>query len=115
MKLRLAVTLRVACLVFALVWAACSSAPINRIDQHRAVYEEWPVETKQAVLDGQVTKGMTSDMVYVAWGAPTRILVGQMLAEETWLYEEDNFNGSSERRIVTFRVGAVHSVDVQRF
>ena len=51
--------------------SGCGSAQMNRIDKYRDIYEQWPIEVKQAVLDGKVEAGMTPDMVIVAWGQPT--------------------------------------------
>ena len=34
--------------------AGCSSSQMSRIDRNRDIYETWPIEVKQAVLDGKV-------------------------------------------------------------
>lgn len=102
-------------MLLTMMWAACVSLPISRIDEYREIYERWPVEARQLVLDGQVTQGMTPEMVFISWGAPQRIIIGQMLDEETWLYEEGHLDGPIyERRIVVFRGGVVHSAVAQR-
>ena len=36
----------------------CASSQMNRIDRHRDIYETWPIEVRQAVLDGKVEPGM---------------------------------------------------------
>src|SRR5256885_11275089 len=51
--------------------AGCGTPQISRIDRNREIYETWPLEVRQAVLDGKVEQGMTPDMVRVAWGEPT--------------------------------------------
>lgn len=70
--------------------AGCGTPQINRIDQNRAIYETWPVETKQAVLDGKVEVGMTPEMVKVAWGQPTEVISRSTGPndEEIWIYRK---------------------------
>lgn len=70
--------------------AGCESptspnAIMDRVDANRDVYESWPIEIKDAVLSGQVLRGMTPDMVYVARGNPSeRIDRGN--GDEIWVY-----------------------------
>lgn len=70
--------------------AGCSSSQMNRIDQNREVYEQWPVEVRQAVLDGKVEEGMTPDMVLMAIGKPTEVQsrggTPQTGEDEVWIY-----------------------------
>jgi hypothetical protein len=70
--------------------AGCSSTPMSRIDKNRALYESWPVDMQSAVLEGNVVKDMTPDMVRMALGEPTRIepKIGSTSGEETWIYEK---------------------------
>lgn len=70
--------------------AGCGTPQINRIDQNREVYETWPIETKQAVLDGKVEVGMTPEMVRVAWGQPTEVISRSTGPgdEEIWVYRK---------------------------
>ncbi|MBE2216444.1 MAG: hypothetical protein IAE82_21415 [Opitutaceae bacterium] len=74
-----------------------STTPMNRIDANRAEYETWPLDVKQAVLDGRVEKGMTSKQVEVAIGEPT----GKELREtrqgsrEVWTYKTKGSAGGS--------------------
>lgn len=103
-------------LAFALTWAACSTPPISRIDEHREAYESWPLEVRQLVLDGHVAPGMTRSMVYLSWGQPHKVAMGTLLGEESWLYEEAFIDGPVvERRIVIFRGGRVVAADIQRY
>lgn len=54
------------------------------------MYETWPLEVREAVLDGRVEEGMTSEMVQVAWGQPTEVITrpnGKM-EEEIWIYRK---------------------------
>ncbi len=65
--------------------ASSPNAIMDRVDANRDVYESWPIEIKDAVLSGQVQRGMTTDMVYVARGKPTeRIERGN--GDEIWVY-----------------------------
>lgn len=70
--------------------AGCSSpsspnAIMDRVDANRDVYESWSLDIKDAVLSGQVLRGMTTDMVYVARGKPDeRIERGG--GDEIWIY-----------------------------
>lgn len=70
--------------------AGCSSSQMNRIDANREIYEQWPVETRQAVLDGKVEEGMTPDMVLMAIGKPTEVQTRsgtpQTGDDEVWIY-----------------------------
>ena len=46
------------------------NAIMDRIDAHRDEYEGWPFPIKDAVMSGQVLKGMDATMVFVARGSP---------------------------------------------
>ena len=61
---------------------------MSRIDANRDIYETWPVETKQAVLDGKVEVGMLPEMVKVAWGTPSEVVAspGGGPGDEIWVY-----------------------------
>lgn len=70
--------------------AGCGSptspnAIMDRVDANRDVYESWPIEIKDAVLSGQVLRGMTTDMVYVARGKPSE-RVDRGNGDEIWVY-----------------------------
>ena len=65
---------------------------MSRIDANREIYETWPIETRQAVLDGKAEAGMTPEMVEMALGKPTEITArsgpqgsGQ---DEIWIYRK---------------------------
>lgn len=75
-------------LAAALLFAGCSSPQFRRIDANRELYESWPIDVRQAVLDGKVEAGMTPDMVKVAWGKPTEIISRSSTPgdEEIWVY-----------------------------
>lgn len=71
----------------------CASSQMNRIDRNRDIYETWPIETRQAVLDGKVEPGMNPDMVRVAWGEPTEVAVSPA-GDEIWVYSKGGDPGS---------------------
>ena len=74
--------------------AGCASSQMSRIDRNRDIYETWPIEVKQAVLDGKVEPGMTPDMVLVAWGEPTQVVTQSNTGDEIWVYESGGHPGS---------------------
>ncbi|MSU50049.1 MAG: hypothetical protein EXS37_13360 [Opitutus sp.] len=75
------------------IGAGCSSSQMSRIDRNRNIYETWPIETKQAVLDGKVEPGMNPDMVRVAWGEPSEVAVSPA-GDEIWVYSKGGDPGS---------------------
>lgn len=72
----------------------CASSQMNRIDRNREIYETWPIEIKQAVLDGKVEPGMNPDMVQVAWGKPSEVSVSPA-GDEIWVYTRGGEPGSA--------------------
>ena len=77
--------------------AACAStSPISRIDANRAVYESWPFETQQAVLNGEVKTGMTPEMVEMSIGKPSQVdsRPGKNGQDEIWIYKKGGGVGS---------------------
>jgi len=73
--------------------AGCSSSQMSRIDRNRDIYETWPIDTRQAVLDGKVEPGMNQDMVRVAWGEPSEVSVSPA-GDEIWVYSKGGDPGS---------------------
>ncbi len=76
-----------AALAALLAGAGCASSQMNRIDRNRDIYETWPIETRQAVLDGKVEPGMNADMVRVAWGEPTEVTTSPA-GDEIWIFSK---------------------------
>ena len=74
--------------------AGCGSSQMSRIDRNRDVYETWPIEVRQAVLDGKVEPGMTPEMVEVAWGRPTEVVSQGGPGDEVWVYEIGGHDGT---------------------
>ena len=42
--------------------AGCATSPMSRIDAKRSVYESWPVEMQEAVLQQRAIAGMTPEI-----------------------------------------------------
>jgi hypothetical protein len=82
------VHVRLGLLLAAAVAAGCTSPQFSRIDRHRELYESWPLEVRQAVLDGKVEPGMNTDMVAVAWGKPSEVITraNGPHEDEIWIY-----------------------------
>jgi hypothetical protein len=68
---------------------------MSRIDANRALYESWPLDMQQAVLDGKVVPGMTPDMVRMAIGKPTEITTRANggSGDEVWIYRKGGDDG----------------------
>ena len=62
---------------------------MSRIDANRALYESWPFEIQEAVLNGKVVLGMTPDMVQMVLGKPSEVMsrAGKKGEEEVWVYK----------------------------
>src|ERR1035437_4968622 len=83
-------------LTVCLLAAGCtSSSQMRRIDANRAVYEQWPIEVRQAVLDGKAEVGMTPDMVEMALGKPTEVVTRSGTPttgdDEVWIYRTGGY------------------------
>lgn len=78
-----------------LLVAACSTSPISRIDSNRALYDSWPLEMQEAVLNGTVKPGMTPEMVRMSVGKPTEVVVRSVQAgeDEVWVYRKGGGGG----------------------
>jgi hypothetical protein len=83
-------------LLLLLLAAGCSSSPMSRIDANRALYESWPFEIQEAVLNGRVVVGMTTEMVEMVLGKPKEIMSreGKKGEEEVWIYRKGGSLGN---------------------
>ena len=82
-------------LLLALGWSSgCGSSQMSRIDRNRDIYESWPLDIRQSVLDGKVEAGMTPDMVRVAWGEPSEVVTQSRSGDEIWVYKRGGSEGS---------------------
>jgi hypothetical protein len=72
--------------------AGCSSPQFSRIERSREAYESWPLEMRQAVLDGRIEPGMTPEMVEVAWGKPDEVIARRNgpHEDEIWIYRKSS-------------------------
>ncbi len=81
-----------AVLTASVLFTGCAStkSPMSRIDENRDEYEKWPIDVKQAVLDGRVEKGMTPRQVEVAIGKPAKVEIkeGRKGVQEVWIYKK---------------------------
>ena len=77
-------------LVAALLAAGCGSSQMSRIDADREAYESWPLETKQAILDGRVEVGMIPAQVRMALGPPAEVVARSAgtAEDEIWIYRK---------------------------
>lgn len=75
-----------------LLLAGCASSPVSRIDANRAVYESWPVDVQEAVLNQRAIPGMTPPMVEMALGKPTEIQSrsGKDSFDDVWIYRKSS-------------------------
>ncbi len=56
--------------LLALALSGCFASRAVRLQQNRDLIEKWPIEMQHAVKQGAVLKGMSSEMVRIAWGNP---------------------------------------------
>ena len=79
-------------LAAALIFAGCSTSPMSRIDANRAVYESWPVDVQEAVLNQRAIPGMTPEQVQMALGKPTSTdsRPGKDGPEDIWVYKKSS-------------------------
>jgi hypothetical protein len=72
-----------------LMLASCvPSTPQSRIQRNPQKFEALGANHRSLVQQGQITRGMTTDAVYLAWGAPSGIFQGSKngKATERWDY-----------------------------
>ncbi|HTL68106.1 MAG TPA: hypothetical protein VL200_10630 [Lacunisphaera sp.] len=84
-------------LLAALVVAGCTSSPMSRIDANRALYESWPFDIQEAVLNGKIVAGMNAEQVRMTLGEPSEITNrnGRKGPEEVWVYRTGGGLGSN--------------------
>jgi len=87
-----------ALLAAGLVAGCGASSQMKRIDSNREVYESWPLDVRQAVLDGKAEPGMTPDMVRMALGEPTEVVTRSgptnSGTDEIWIYRTGGSDGT---------------------
>lgn len=93
------------------ILAGCysSTTSLGRIDANRALYESWPIDMQQAVLDQRIIAGMDPDMVRMALGEPTEINTRpdprSRAMEEVWIYRKGGGGGGGGLRNTSVSVG----------
>ncbi len=70
----------------ALALAGCSASRALRLQQNRESVEKWPAEMQHAVKQGTILKGMSSEMVRIAWGNPKESSSDPSGVYQYWLY-----------------------------
>jgi hypothetical protein len=80
--------LGVAIVAAALLAGCTSGSSLSRIDADRALYESWPLDIQEAVLNGKVVQGMDYDQVKMSVGKPAEKTVrnARKGVEEVWIY-----------------------------
>lgn len=73
-------------LVLVLLFTGCTVMRSVRIQQNRTAYDSWPAEMQKAVSDGKVVKGMSPEMVRVAWGKPSQSSSDPFNTYMYWMY-----------------------------
>ena len=73
-------------LLLPLLITGCSVGRFVRIEQNRGMYETWPSDMQKAVSSGNILKGMTSDMVQIAWGKAAESSTDPSGTFMYWLY-----------------------------
>jgi hypothetical protein len=72
-----------------LIFVSCApSTPQTRIQRNPQKFETLGAKHQSLVQQGQITRGMTTDAVYLAWGAPSGTFQGSKdgKATERWDY-----------------------------
>lgn len=72
-------------------------SPIARIEANRPLFESWPIEVREAILDQRVIAGMDAEMVRMALGQPSEITYPEHpradQVEEVWIYRRSGGSG----------------------
>lgn len=71
-----------------LVTSCVPSTPQTRIQREPAKFEALPAKHRSLVENGQISRGMPPDAVYLAWGRPSRVFQGSKDGKltERWDY-----------------------------
>jgi len=72
----------------AIMLASCvPSTPQARIAQSPQMFTNLSSKHKALVEQGQISRGMTPDAVYLAWGTPSNTLLGSFKGQESELWD----------------------------
>lgn len=80
-------TFGMAFMAVALALTACST-PQKRVRRHQELFNTYPPEVQQSILNGQVQVGFNAEQVTMALGAPARVWSRKtpQANEEIWSY-----------------------------
>lgn len=97
--MKMSISARLLLAGWSMALAACSSSPMSRIDANRGKYDSYPIEVRQAILDGEAIKGMTPEQVEMALGKPTEIITRSAKGgdDEVWVYRKSEGLGGTLR------------------
>jgi hypothetical protein len=77
------------CLLVGFMASCAPSTPLKRIQERTQAYAKLSEKHKELVSRGEITKGMSKDAVFIAWGNPASQAEGQRNGKfsERWDYE----------------------------
>lgn len=64
-------------IAFACLAASCAVTPEKRIAKNPQLYAALPADERAKVVQGRIDKGMSREAVFLAWGNPDRVQVGE--------------------------------------
>jgi len=82
---------------------------IDDVEKHLAIINSgWPKATQDSILKGEVKTGMTTHMVYYAWGRPDEVkeTTGDDGPGEQWVYKRSD----SETKYLIFKDGVLMAI-----
>ena len=77
------------CAILILAVSSCSvPSTQSRIAKNSSMYSMLSPKHRQLVASGQITKGMSKDAVYLAWGTPSKVykMEENGISKERWTY-----------------------------
>lgn len=78
--------LSAALLLVSALLIGCGVTRSVRIERNRAAFDGWSESVQNAVANGVILKGMSAEMVRVAWGAPSESSFDPSGLHMYWLY-----------------------------
>ena len=82
---------------------------IDDVEKHLGIINSgWPKATQDSILKGEVQTGMTTHMVYYAWGRPDEVkeINGDGGPGEQWVYKRSG----SETKYLIFKDGVLTAI-----
>lgn len=83
-------------LIALLFSSGCSSTISSRIKDHQAQFESYPTEAQESIKNGDIARGMSEEMVYLAKGKPSQIENQDQNHHQVtlWFYYEPDYSAS---------------------